>query len=35
MFNNFAKFEYTLFRVALLILFIVGLMRLIRGELHW
>ena len=29
------KLQYALFRVALLVFFILGLVRLIRGELHW
>jgi hypothetical protein len=31
----FERLEYYAFRIALLILFFNGLVRLIRGELHW
>jgi hypothetical protein len=29
------RFEFVLFRIALLILFVIGLVRLIRLELRW
>jgi hypothetical protein len=33
--NGFEKFELLLFRLTLLILFIVGLVRIVRAELGW
>lgn len=32
--NSFEDFEYLLFRITLFILFVAGLVRLIRGELN-
>jgi hypothetical protein len=31
----FEKIEYILFKIALLILFIAGLVRIVRSELGW
>jgi hypothetical protein len=31
----FARLEYYAFRITLLILFIAGLVKIIRGELQW
>jgi hypothetical protein len=31
----FERLEYYAFRITLLILFIAGLVKIIRGELHW
>jgi hypothetical protein len=33
--TNFEKIEYLLFRTTMLILFVVGLWRVLRAELGW
>jgi len=33
--NGFEKFELLLFRLTLLLFFIIGLVRIVRAELGW